>query len=59
LDDRTWYLAIGSLSAAVVAILLDAALANFNVPSGMWAFLSGMLGFLGARSAFKRDDGGR
>lgn len=56
MDDRTWFLAVGSLIAAVVAIMLDAALTNFNVPPGLWAFLSGMLGFLGARSAFRRKD---
>lgn len=53
MDDRTWYLAIGTLGTAAVSVVLDAALPNFDVPGGFWAVLSAVLGFLGARAAIR------
>lgn len=57
MDDRTWYLAVGTLIAAVVVVLIDAAAVSFDVPSGFWTVLAAVLGFLGARSALKSRNG--
>lgn len=53
MDDRTWYLAIGTLGASIFAVFLDAILASFNVPGGFWGVLSGVLALLAGRSVFK------
>lgn len=39
MDDRTWYLGVGILGAAVLAQLLDAALTSFNVDPTFYPFL--------------------
>lgn len=58
MDDRTWKLAVWTLAAAVFAVMLDAALGEaFEVPSGFWAVLPAMLGFLGALSAYRGRNG--
>lgn len=59
MDDRTWYLALGSLILALFGIGLDAALKSFDLPGGLWGFLSALLGFLGARSYAKAKNGSR
>lgn len=60
MDDRTWYLAIGTLIAAVAVLIIDAALPGFVVPSGFWAVLSAILGFLTARGIViqRKENGG-
>lgn len=57
MDDRTWYLARGALLAAVAAVALDAVLGDFDVPSGFWVVLGGVLSFLAARSAIRSRNG--
>lgn len=57
MDDRTWYLALGTLAAAVFIVMLDAALVDFETPAGLFTVLGAMLGFLGARSAIKARRG--
>ncbi len=59
MDDRTWYLAVTTLVIALVALLLDAPLAGFEVPAGFWTVLAAVLGFLGARAALGRNGNGR
>ncbi len=39
MDDRTWYLSLAILGAAVLAIMLDAGLPAFDVPPGFYPFL--------------------
>lgn len=56
-DDRTWYLAVGALAVALLGLVLDAVLPAFDISPGFWAFLSAMLGFLGARAAIKSRNG--
>lgn len=58
MDDRTWYLAVGTLGAAVFVVMLDAVLASFETPAGFFPVLGAMLGFLGARSALKSRNKG-
>lgn len=57
MDDRTWRLAVGTLASAVVVVLVDAALADFDVPAGFWTVLAASLGFLGARAAIRGRNG--
>jgi hypothetical protein len=53
-DDRTWYLAVGTLGAAVFVSVLDAvAGTSFDTPSGFYPFLGAVLGFLGGVMAFR------
>jgi hypothetical protein len=52
-DDRTWKLAVGTLAAAVGAVLLDAALPGFEIPPGFFPVLAATMAFLGGRSIFK------
>lgn len=59
MDDRTWRLAVATLAAAAVAMLVDAGLTTFEVPSGFWTVLAAALGFLGARAALGRNGNGR
>lgn len=58
MDDRTWYLAGGTLVAAVLVTLVDAAVTSFDAGPGFWAVLTAMLTFLGGRAAFlgRKDD---
>lgn len=39
MDDRVWYLGLGTLVVAVVGMFLDAALSTFNVDAGFYPFL--------------------
>lgn len=55
MDDRVWYLAIGTLVAAVVVVFLDAALDTFDTPAGFWTVEAGILGFLGALTTLRRN----
>ena len=57
MDDRTWRLAIGTLAAAVGAVMLDAALPEFQIDSGFWMVLAGAFAFLGGRSVFRSRNG--
>ncbi len=59
MDDRTWYLAITTLVVATAAILVDAPLVEFRVPTGFWTVLAAVLGFLGARAALGRNGNGK
>jgi hypothetical protein len=56
-DDRTWWLASGALGVGAAAMVLDAVVPAFNISPGFWAFLSAMLGFLGARAAIRMRNG--
>jgi hypothetical protein len=39
-DERSWRLAVAVLASASVAVMVDAVLAAFEIPSGFWAVLS-------------------
>ena len=58
MDDRTWYLAVGTLAAGVFIATLDAVLGkNFDTPPGFFPFLGVVLGFLGGVMAYKTRNG--
>lgn len=57
MDDRTWYLAVGTLSAGVLVTLIDAA-GSYETPPGFYTFLGAVLGLLGAMMAFRGRGGG-
>jgi hypothetical protein len=56
-DDKSFYLALGSLGVSVVAIFIDAAITNFEVPSGFWAVPGGVFAWLSARAAIRNKNG--
>lgn len=57
MDDRTWYLAVGTLSAGVLVTLIDA-VGAYSTPPAFYTFLGAVLGLLGAMMAFRnRGDG--
>lgn len=55
MDDRTFRLAAGALAASVFVMILDAVLGSFEVPREFFGVPSGVLIFLGTRSAIKRN----
>lgn len=59
MDDRTYYIALGVLGVAIVAILIDAVIRSYVAPSGLWTVLAAVAGFLGARGALRRNGNGK
>jgi len=57
LDDRTWYLAVGTLFAGVLVTLVDA-VGSYTTPPAFYTFLGAILGLLGAMMAFRGRNGG-
>jgi uncharacterized membrane protein required for colicin V production len=53
MDQDTFHLAAGVLIIAIVVVLLDAALASFETPDGLWTMLVAFAAFLGARGAIR------
>ena len=53
MDDRSWYLAIGSLAAGVVGMFLDAAITKFNLDPGFYPFLGILAGGALGRTIWK------
>ena len=58
MDDRTWYLAVATLTVSTVVVMVDAFATSFDVPSGFWTVPTAIVGFLGARSMFKNGKNG-
>ena len=54
MDDKTWYLGLATLGAAVLGMLLDASLSGFNLDPGYYPFLGIFAGgFFGIAAAAK------
>ena len=56
MDDRTWYLAVATLSAGVLITLIDTA-TSYTTPPAFYTFLGAVLGLLGALMAFRNRGG--
>lgn len=60
MDDRAWYLAVGTLLLAFVGMILDATIATFDIAPGFYPFLGifsgAVLGIGAVRGARRRPE---
>lgn len=54
MDDRTWYLAVATLSAGVLITLIDTA-TSYTTPPAFYTFLGILLGVVGALARGRKE----